>query len=202
MNKTKNIKEIIKLEYKMFSDVSNIGGRASCQDNFDTFQIMRESQYMAWSDELVASYLADVQSAVLLGRNLPAEKYAWMMERTDPKEFERVKRALPELSDEKKFLIKSIMKIQYGMTEELYEQYPKTMAFSRPLNDDPLRPGVTSAITYLYGELCTYSIKTLHAYLNNLKDYQKKNTNLPIEIMSYTSKAYGYSGLEGRENAL
>lgn len=36
--------EIIKLEWDMFSHVSNVGGPASCQMRPDTFKIMRKSQ--------------------------------------------------------------------------------------------------------------------------------------------------------------
>ena len=35
--------EIIKLEWDMFSHVSNVGGPASCQMRPDTFKIMRKS---------------------------------------------------------------------------------------------------------------------------------------------------------------
>ena len=44
-SKDELIKQIISEEYKMFSEVSNIGGRASCQDDFDTFYIMRYAQH-------------------------------------------------------------------------------------------------------------------------------------------------------------
>ena len=47
--------EIIKLEWDMFSHVSNVGGPASCQMRPDTFKIMRKSQAATWSDELLAS---------------------------------------------------------------------------------------------------------------------------------------------------
>ena len=35
--KERLVRQIISEEYRMFSNVQNIGGRASCQDDFDTF---------------------------------------------------------------------------------------------------------------------------------------------------------------------
>ena len=37
------IEEIIKIEWQMLQTVDNIGGRASCQDDDETFYIMRRS---------------------------------------------------------------------------------------------------------------------------------------------------------------
>ena len=68
--------EIIKLEWDMFSHVSNVGGPASCQMRPDTFKIMRKSQAATWSDELLASYLEDLKTATREGRNIMTEKYA------------------------------------------------------------------------------------------------------------------------------
>jgi hypothetical protein len=42
------IESIIRMEWEFFDKVENEGGRASCQDNWETFSKMRRSQYMAW----------------------------------------------------------------------------------------------------------------------------------------------------------
>ena len=49
-SKDELINQIISEEYRMFSEVQNIGGRASCQDDYDTFYIMRCAQHnmLAW----------------------------------------------------------------------------------------------------------------------------------------------------------
>ena len=44
-SKDELINQIISEEYRMFSEVQNIGGRASCQDDYDTFYIMRCAQH-------------------------------------------------------------------------------------------------------------------------------------------------------------
>ena len=43
-SKDELINQIISEEYRMFSEVQNIGGRASCQADYDTFYIMRCAQ--------------------------------------------------------------------------------------------------------------------------------------------------------------
>ena len=86
--------EIIKLEWDMFSHVSNVGGPASCQMRPDTFKIMRKSQAATWSDELLASYLEDLKAATREGRNIMTEKYARMMESTFPEEYRKLAASL------------------------------------------------------------------------------------------------------------
>ena len=44
------IEKIVMLEWKAFDKVENQGGRASCQDDWSTFSIMRKSQYMLWEE--------------------------------------------------------------------------------------------------------------------------------------------------------
>ena len=58
------IKQIIALEWKFFDKVPNEGGRAACQDDFRTFRMMRGSQYAAWSDEMLESYMDDLMRAL------------------------------------------------------------------------------------------------------------------------------------------
>ena len=50
---------IVKAKYpqEAFDKVENQGGRASCQDDYETFSIMRKSQYMLWSREMLESFV-------------------------------------------------------------------------------------------------------------------------------------------------
>ena len=84
MNINEKIEEIIKTEWEMFQEVDNIGGRASCQDDPETFYIMRRSQYENWSPDMISCYFQFISECRDNGRNLVSEKYARMMAYTDP----------------------------------------------------------------------------------------------------------------------
>lgn len=84
------INEIIEIEWTMFDKVNNQGGRAACQDDKRTFYVMRFSQFSAFGDDMLRSYRRDLEEALDEGRNLIMEKYAYMMEFTDPAYFDRM----------------------------------------------------------------------------------------------------------------
>ena len=79
--------------------ISNMaaGNVAICQDDWETFSIMRRSQYETWPAELLESYLNDLLAAKAEGRNLITEKYGRMMESTAPAEYAKIRDALPAL---------------------------------------------------------------------------------------------------------
>ena len=105
------IDRIVDKEWKMFDLVRNEGGRASCQNDPATFRIMRSSQFMTWPQDLLQSYLADLEAAERAGRNLLTEKYAFMMESTAPLEFRRIRHMLPAHDKEVLEFIKEIVNI-------------------------------------------------------------------------------------------
>lgn len=92
------VARIVEIEWKMFQNVPNIGGRAACQEDLNTFEIMRSSQAMSWSEAALESYLGDLTEAEKNGRNLPAEKYARMMKSTSPLEYARIEHLIPPLN--------------------------------------------------------------------------------------------------------
>lgn len=71
--------EITQREWKMFHSTQNIGGQASCQNDWETFEIMRKSQWETCNKAVLESYLTDLIKAESAGYNILTEKYARMM---------------------------------------------------------------------------------------------------------------------------
>ena len=169
-----DILEIVDHEYVMFDKVQNIGGRADCQDNRPTFYIMRSSQLSAWSEEMRRSYLQDLLEAEAAGRNLLTEKYAYMMEQTNPAEYAQIADRLPARSREKR---------------------------GRATHSGDDRAWATSFETYLRGELSTYSMKTLSLYEAHVESLRAAGTNMNRAILQKEVELYGYPSLEAAEKA-
>ena len=70
------IYQIITREWEFFQNVHNTGGRASCQDNYEEFNIMRSSQWEIFSLPILRSCLDDLMLAKHRDRNPVMEKYA------------------------------------------------------------------------------------------------------------------------------
>ena len=189
MEKEKIIEEILEKEWKYFSNLNNIGGRADCQDNREDFIIMRKSQWETFNEETLLSYLEDLNS-----KNNPLfQKYAQMMKYNSPEEYKKIKDILEKASDEKTDLVNKIMFIYMEWEKEFFERYPIFSSMGRPLyssEDDDIE---TSIETYLRGELLSYSEKTLKLYLNYVIDNKEKNINLAIKNMDNLARMQGFN---------
>ena len=189
MEKEKIINKILEKEWKYFSNLNNIGGRADCQDNREDFIIMRKSQWETFNEETLLSYLEDLNS-----KNNPLfQKYAQMMKYNSPEEYEKIKDILEKASDEKTDLVNKIMFIYMEWEKEFFERYPIFSSMGRPLyssEDDDIE---TSIETYLRGELLSYSEKTLKLYLNYVIDNKEKNINLAIKNMDNLARMQGFN---------
>lgn len=189
MEKEKIIEKILEKEWKYFSNLNNIGGRADCQDNREDFIIMRKSQWETFNEETLLSYLEDLNS-----KNNPLfQKYAQMMKYNSPEEYEKIKDILEKASEEKTDLVNKIMFIYMEWEKEFFERYPIFSSMGRPLyssEDDNIE---TSIETYLRGELLSYSEKTLKLYLNYVIDNKEKNINLAIKNMDNLARMQGFN---------
>lgn len=196
-NENKNlIDEIIKLEWDQFDKVQNEGGRASCQDDFSTFNIMRSSQFMEWDRMTLENYKNDLINANNEGWNLLTEKYARMMKSTDKEAYDKIKDRLPKRSIPRIEKQEEIIKIHVKWREEVEKKYPVYVSGGRLARSSDDTKYSTSSETYLRGELSTYSDITIASYYNMIQDKLKNNINMVYNIYENQVKQYGYKSLD------
>lgn len=193
---------IVNNEWNMFQQVQGINGRAPCQakEQYQTFIIMRLSQFESWPTQVIESYLQDLENAKSVERNLVMEKYAWMMEETDPEYFAQISHLLPPVSDVCRDLARKITAQYMCWEKEVEIHYPNVRRNGRPTTAGDSLEGDTSLETYLRCELMTYSEKTLRLLWEVIEAAPHKN--LYMISMEKLSNAYGYDSLEAAETAL
>ena len=196
------VNRIVEAEWNAFDQVENEGGRANCQDDWNTFSKMRKSQYLTWSIEMIESFLSDMEEAKAKGWNLITEKYGRMEASTAPEEYAKIESYLPKRDDRTKAIVEEIVKIQVGFMEELAEDYPKVAKTARSIHTFEDTQWNTSYETYLRGELLTYSEETLSLYGAYVLEHVKNEKNLAVEIMNNTAILYGYKSIQDLEDKL
>lgn len=194
--------EIAKIEFKAFDLVKNEGGRASCQNDWPTFSVMRRSQYLTWNKTMLLQYIYDFKRELSYGHNLITEKYGRMMESTAPKQYEQMKQHFPFISEEKKAIIEQIVAIQMTMVEEFASVHPKVAVNARSLHTYEDNIINTSYETYLRGEISTYSDKMLQLYASYVVACYKSQKNIARMTIENTAKLYGYANIEEFENTI
>lgn len=196
------VEEVIRREWDQFQRTENEGGRASCQGNWPMFHQMRASQFMTWPEDLLRSYLDDLDEANRVGRNLVTEKYARMMASTAPDEYrERIEPFIPRLSDERIARQERVIDVQVAWARDFRGRYPKLGAAMRVLTtaEDTLED--TSFETYLRGELGTYSDRTMALYEAMVENLQAAGRNLTEQTVTNTVRLGGFADLTEAEAA-
>lgn len=202
-NNNRLIEGIMNLEWDMFQNVKNIGGRAGCQDDRETFTIMRRSQYENWTDEMLLCYYNYALSCEERGRNLVTEKYGRMMEYTDPRYYrEHVADHMPYVPEKNYRLIDEIVEIMVEWGEELAERYPRLASAGRPVTAEGDSTGCTSQETYERGELATYPTDLLELYAAYLKELKAQGKSLAVMIQETMVRLYGYQTIDEAEASL
>lgn len=176
--KNELINQIIAMEWEMFQQTQNVGGRAWCQDDYKQFDGNRRAQFENWDEKTLQLYLGDLQEAESAGQNPVTLKYAYMMETTAPAEYLLLKDRLPEISEEKRALIDHLAEMTASWCEEFAAAYPNLGRHGRPARSEADAPGITSAQTYCRGELSTYSLETLQSLCEVYERFAKEHTNL------------------------
>lgn len=200
--KKKLVDEIVALEWNTFDQVDGLDGRATCQDDYETFQIMRSSQFHVWSMELLRSYHTDFQGALAAKRNMISEKYGFMMKSTDFTYFQEIESLLPPLTSVQSALIEDIIAIQLKFMLDLQPKYPNFVSSGRSLRTSDDSTFNTSYETYLRGELSTYSNRTLRLYGDMLAEHVATNDNTAQLYMTEVAKQYGYPDIASAEAQL
>ena len=190
------VKEIVLAEWKAFDQVINEGGRAGCQDDWETFSIMRTSQYTTWNEVMLLQYLTDFKVAMRRGRNLIMEKYGRMEESTSPEKWAEIKDRFPKIPEDKKAIMEQVISIQVGWMEAFAEEYPHLAANARRIHTSEDAPWDTSYETYLRGEIATYSQRMLKLYAQFIVGLYSSGENLAYRIMTETVHLYGYATLD------
>ncbi len=196
------VEKIVSLEWNQFDKVKNEGGRADCQDDWNTFSLMRSSQYLTWPEELLDSYRQDLEEADANGWNLIMEKYARMMKSTAPERYAELEPDLPARSGQRIAIQEEIVRIQVAWMESFAAEYPKMAGNARSIHTSEDNAYNTSYETYLRGELGTYSEQTFVLYGRFIASLSREGRNLAYEIMDQTAKLYGYADVEDAEAKL
>lgn len=175
------IQQIIAIEWAQFSKVQNSEGPANCQNHPATFFVMRAIQASIWQDLTLQSYLHDLTVATNNNHNMMTEKYARMMEATHSAEYQQIKDYLPVISPQKQQLVDEIMTFFTYWQQQAVDE--ETQKFIAAVKNE-------SALTYLHGELLTYSIETLQLCLHDVQEASKTHRNLVKEIFAKTIAYY------------
>lgn len=161
------VDEIVERELAMFVAVRNEGGTASCQEQPDSFRLMRRMNHFVHNEPMLRSYLLDLKRASASGRNLMVEKYARMDNR------------IPPISTSP--LLDVIVNAELASLREAARLWPEIIK----RHDDN---GVNFA-RYLRCELETLSDQTLELYAEELREAVRQNRNMNVERYKYLMSA-------------
>lgn len=197
------IELLIRREWEMFKKVDSMDGQVGCQEDWPTFHIMRYSYYDAWSDKMIKSYSRDIEEASDSDRNLVMEKYAYMMEFTDPEYYnQKLSPYLPKIDNETRAMIDEISSFIVSCEKAFALKYPRLSSKGRPIMGSLANGGDTSTEIYAKGELRTYSKYTLKYFLDYVNECKSKDINFTFLVKDKMVKMYEYSSVEDAESKM
>jgi len=191
--------DVLELEFQQFQSVQGLEGRAACQDDEESFRLHRRSQFLVWDSRTLSSWHADLLLAGRSGRNLVQEKYARMMEWTDPEVFRSFASLLPVVPRDVRYFVEEMVELNLRCRAELDARYPGLAARSRPPRQGGEGLPGTSFEVYLRGEALTYSRETAASLLQTLRDYESQGENPVALTLLHTVRALGFRDLAEAE---
>jgi hypothetical protein len=186
----------------MFTGIKNLGGRAPCQDDPDTFDIMRRSQFETWDERSLESYLDDLFLAASKGENIVAYKYAYMMAYSQPEEFDRISARIPHISDEQYSLARKLTDRHLKWHRDVAEAYPKLAGRGRTELMADEAAGDVSFENYTLAEFLSYSLRTLKRYDAHVEKLARDGANMALMTIENMVRLYGYHSVEEAEKGL
>jgi len=193
---------VVEREWAQFTQVTNEGGPAACQDDLSTFHQMRLSQFLTWPTDLLRSYAADLDEAGSTGRNLLTEKYARMMASTEPGRYAReIAPQLPALDPSRVSEQEHVVARQVAWAVDFCARYPRLGRAMRTLRTTQDTFVDTSFETYLRGELGSYSDRTFEGYARLVEETASSGGNLTEQTLRWTVLLVGYADLAEAEAA-
>lgn len=202
IDREKIIDEIVHLEFDAFDKVQNVGGRAECQNNWPFFYVMRKSQYMTWTDEMLVCIRDLWIENREKGWNMITEKYGRMMEYTSPEEYAAIKDKFPPKDEQTIQIVNQIADIQVDWMTDFAKEYPRLSANARDITSDRDEIDNTSYETYLKGELLTYSKELLKMYAEFIIGLAREGKNLARMTIENTVQLQGYESLKEAEERI
>ena len=162
----------------------------------------RLAQFLTWDDAMRESYYEDLTEAESVGWNLLTEKYARMMEFTEPEEYAKLKPLLPRVEEGARALARHLTDRMVTWVEEAREEYPYVCGAGRPLHSNEDSDKDTSLETYDYCELQTYSLRTLELIAERYDEADAAGENLYLVTQENTARQQGYGSLAEAERVL
>jgi len=166
--------KIIDIEWEMFHSVI-ASEPNSCQENKNTFQLMRWMSYSVLDEELLNAIYDNIHNSVKEGRNLMTEKYG------------RMEELIPPIKESP--LIQEIASAEQQWMEEVAAKYPITF-----------KGGNEKFLIYIKCELETYSDKLLELYSAFIKRAQNSGINLIEERYNNLFRRIGYESIADKES--
>lgn len=201
MNREEYLEAIVKMEWSMMKKIDNISGKVYSLKDEVKFKTMRKSQFEIWSLQTLESYLRDLTTARDMGRNILEEKYAYMMESTDPEKYAEIKKMLPSLSDEKLNLIRELTDMIIEDELILAEKYPMLVKREKVIFSKDCSKRFVSLEIYYIGELKTYTKKTIYSLKVDYQNIKYMGKNIAEENLISIVRKWGYESLEEAEKS-